>query len=35
VCRCRPARVRAARAQGLLEMDWDDGVGDYRLHAAS
>lgn len=27
--------VRAARAQGLLEMDWDDGVGDYRLHAAS
>ena len=27
--------VRAARARGLLEMDWDDGVGDYRLHAAS
>ena len=25
--------VRAARAQGLLDMDWDDGVGDYRLHA--
>ena len=27
--------VRAARAQGLLDMDWDDAVGDYRLHAAS
>ena len=24
--------VRAARARGLLEMDWDDAVGDYRLH---
>jgi hypothetical protein len=24
--------VRAARAQGLLEMDWDDAVGDHRLH---
>jgi len=27
--------VRAARAQGLLEMDWDDAVGDHRLHIAS
>jgi hypothetical protein len=27
--------VRAARAQGLLDMEWDDGVGDYRLHIAS
>ena len=26
------AFVRAARAQGLLEMDWDDAAGDYRLH---
>ena len=26
--------VRAARAQGLLDMDWDDTVGDYRLHIA-
>jgi hypothetical protein len=25
------AFVRAARARGLLEMEWDDGVGDYRL----
>src|SRR5215207_7916806 len=24
--------VRAARAQGLLEMGWDDAAGDYRLH---
>jgi len=23
--------VRAARARGLLEMDWDDAVGDHRL----
>ena len=23
--------VRAARARGLLEMDWDDAVGDQRL----
>jgi hypothetical protein len=26
--------VRAARAQGLVEMDWDDTVGDHRLHVA-
>ena len=26
--------VRAARAQGLLDMEWDDTVGDYRLHIA-
>ena len=26
--------ARAARAQGLLDMDWDDTVGDYRLHIA-
>ena len=26
--------VRAARAQGLLDMEWDDAVGDHRLHAA-
>jgi hypothetical protein len=24
--------VKAARAQGLLEMDWDEAVGDHRLH---
>ena len=24
--------VRAARARGLVEMDWDDTVGDHRLH---
>jgi hypothetical protein len=24
--------VRAARAQGLLDMEWDDNVGDHRLH---
>jgi hypothetical protein len=27
--------VRAARARGLLEMDWDDAVGDHRLRLAS
>jgi hypothetical protein len=26
--------VRAARARGLLEMDWDDAVGDHRLRVA-
>jgi hypothetical protein len=26
--------VRAARAQGLVEMDWDEAVGDHRLHVA-
>lgn len=26
--------TRAARARGLIEMDWDDGVGDYLLRAA-
>ena len=26
---------KAARAQGLVEMDWDDEVGDHRLHIAS
>ena len=26
--------VRAARARGLLEMDWDDTVGDHRLRVA-
>jgi NYN domain/OST-HTH/LOTUS domain len=24
--------VRAARARGLLEMDWDEAAGDHRLH---
>jgi hypothetical protein len=24
--------ARAARARGLLEMEWDDAAGDYRLH---
>jgi NYN domain/OST-HTH/LOTUS domain len=27
--------VRAARARGLLDMDWDDAVGDHRLRVAS
>jgi hypothetical protein len=26
--------VRAARARGLVEMDWDDAVGDHRLRVA-
>jgi hypothetical protein len=27
--------VRAARARGLLEMDWDESVGDHRLRVAN
>ena len=24
--------TKAARARGLLEMEWDESVGDHRLH---
>ena len=27
--------VRAARARGLVSMEWDDAVGDHRLHAVA